>query len=177
MNEKVICLYYTGIGSRETPTKIQHLMYQIGKSLGKQGWVLRSGAAQGADQAFEKGCDTVNGNKEIYIPWIGFEGSHSLLIVQPGKAFEIAEEHHPYWHNLSKGSKKLQARNSHQVLGQDLLTPSRFVLCYTKNGKGKGGTGQALRIAQAYNIPIFDFGRYDNTSIMKKEYMNFVMNL
>lgn len=59
---------------------------------------------------------------------------------------------------LKDGAKKLQARNSHQVLGLDLNTPSDFIICWTKGGKGIGGTGQALRIAKAYNIPIFDCG-------------------
>lgn len=166
-------MYYAGIGSRTTPVEIQHLMYQVAKSLAKQGWILRSGAASGADQAFEKGCDKICGKKEIYLPWAAFEGSSSPLVVQPGKAFEIAEKFHPYWHNLSQGARKLQARNSHQVLGQDLSTPSRFILCYTKNGSGQGGTGQAVRIARAHNIPIFDFGKYKTIDEIKDKYIEF----
>jgi len=96
------------------------------------------------------------------LPWRGFEGSASTLIVKDKRAFEIAEKYHPYWHNLSDGAKKLQARNSHQVLGADLNTPSDFIICWTKNGKGSGGTGQALRIAKAYDIPVFDAGKYDD---------------
>lgn len=51
---------------------------------------------------------------------------------------------------------KLHARNCYQVLGADLRTPTQFVICWTPRGSGEGGTGQALRIAKAYNIPIFD---------------------
>lgn len=83
------------------------------------------------------------------------------------KAFEIAEKFHPYWHNLKQGARKLQARNSHQVLGWNLENPSDFIICWTKNGSGKGGTGQALRIAKHYNIPIFDCGKYDNLNDIK----------
>ena len=166
-------MYYAGIGSRATPVEIQHLMYQIAKSLARQGYTLRSGAAGGADQAFEKGCDKICGKKEIYLPWAAFEGSSSPLIVQPGKAYEIAEEFHPYWYNLSQGARKLQARNSHQILGRDLSTPSRFVLCYTKNGNGQGGTGQAIRIARAHNVPIFDFGEYKTIDEIKDKYIEF----
>ncbi len=62
-----------------------------------------------------------------------------------------------------------EARNCHQVLGCDLRTPSDFIICWTKNGKGLGGTGQALRIAKEYNIPIFDIGNYNEIEIIKKE--------
>lgn len=167
--------YYAGIGSRETPIAIQHLMYQMAKNLALNGYTLRSGGAKGADQAFEKGCDSVNGFKEIYLPWANFENSSSLLTAKGNKAFEIAEQFHPYWQNLSQGAKKLQARNSHQVLGQDLSTPSKFIICYTKAGKKAGGTGQAIRIAEAYDIPVFDCGLYENNlELLKDEYREFL---
>jgi hypothetical protein len=54
------------------------------------------------------------------------------------------------------GAKKLMARNMYQVLGQDLETPTSFIVCWTKDGKASGGTGQALRVAKKYNIPIFN---------------------
>ena len=123
---------------------------------------MRSGGAGGADQAFERGADKVKGKKEIFLPWRNFEGSDSKLIVSDEKAFEIAKRFHPYWHNLKQGAQKLQSRNSHQVLGWDLNTPSKFIICWTEKGKGKGGTGQTIRIAKEYKIPVFDAGRFDN---------------
>lgn len=44
----------------------------------------------------------------------------------------------------------------YQVLGYDLKTPSDMVICWTKDGGASGGTGQALRIAKDYNIPIYN---------------------
>ncbi len=161
--------YYTGIGSRETPQDILQLFEIVGEFLAKKCFVLRSGGAKGADKAFEKGCNKVNGNKEIYLPWEGFENSTSTLIVNNPKAFEIAEEFHPYWHNLTQGARKLQARNSHQILGKDLDTLPQFIICWTKNSSGKGGTGQALRIANHYNIPVFDAGKYKDIDTVKSE--------
>lgn len=49
-------------------------------------------------------------------------------------------------------------RNTYQVLGPDLKTHSEFVLCWTPSGRGEGGTGQAIRIARAYHIPVYDLG-------------------
>lgn len=161
-------IYYTGIGSRNTPEEILKVFENIGQYLATKDFVLRSGAADGADSAFEQGCNHVNGKKEIYLPWKGFNGSTSDLVVTNPEAFEIAKHYHPYWENLKDGAKKLQARNSHQVLGLDLHTPSDFIICYTPNGQESGGTGQALRIAKDYHIPIFDAGQYDNIDTFKQ---------
>ena len=166
---------YVGIGSRETPSDIQKLFAKVATYLSEMQFVLRSGGAKGADKAFEVGCDMVNGLKEIYLPWKGFEGSDSNLIVDDIKAYEIAEMYHPYWHNLSQGAKKLQARNSHQALGLDLNSPAKFVLCWTKNGKGSGGTGQAIRIAKAHDIPVFDAGCWNDVDDAKKELNYFLI--
>lgn len=166
--------YYAGIGSRETPNNIQILFQKVAEYLSKQDYILRSGAAEGADSAFEYGCDIVDGQKEIFLPWKRFQNSDSQLIVSNKRAFEIAEKYHPYWHNLKEGARKLQARNSHQVLGWDLETPSNFIICWTKNGKGSGGTGQAIRIAKAYNIPIFDAGTYLDIEITRVELKKFL---
>jgi len=169
-------IYYAGIGSRETPDYVINFFTKIGEKFAQRNYILRSGGAGGADSAFEIGCDMVNGKKEIYLPWKGFQESKSDLIVNDPEAFEIAKKFHPYWQNLSFGAKKLHARNSHQILGKDLNTPSNFVICYTKEGKGGGGTGQALRIAKYYNIPIFDAGLYTESDLLK-EFKTFIKNI
>jgi len=169
-------IYYAGIGSRETPEEVLHYFTRLGAFFARKGFTLRSGGAQGADAFFEKGCDKGLGLKEIYLPWKGFEGSKSTLIVSNPKAFEIGEKFHPYWANLSDGAKKLQARNTHQVLGVDLGTPGNFLICWTAGGKGRGGTGQAIRLAKNYNIPVFDAGRYKSTDEIKKELKMFLLS-
>lgn len=166
--------YYAGIGSRSTPSEVLQLFEDVGAYLAKKGYILRSGAAQGADQAFERGNDSVNGQKEIYLPWSGFENSTSTFIVKDKKAFEIAEQFHPYWQNLKQGAKKLIARDVHQMLGWDLQTPSSFVICWTKNGSGEGGSGQCIRIAKHYNRPVFDAGKWKDIEEIKKNLRKFL---
>ena len=166
--------YYAGIGSRDCPNDVLEVMTKIGTYLAKKGFILRSGGTDGCDKAFENGCDLVNGEKEIYLPWCGFNGSNSNLVVSDEKAFEIAEIYHPYWNNLKQGARKLQARNSHQILGKDLNTPSEFIVCYTKGGKCIGGTAQALRIAKDKYVPVFNFGCYKDIEEGKKEFLEFI---
>lgn len=143
---------YAGIGSRTTPDEICGLMTRIARYLASQGYTLRSGHASGADQAFEHGAVF---KKEIYIPWPGFNGSTSGLLPVPA-AFKMAEEFHPGWNYMNQGGKKLHARNCHQVLGYDLDDPVEFVICWTHDGTAKGGTGQAMRIAETHKIPIYN---------------------
>jgi len=145
--------YYAGIGSRETPIKICQLMTRIARQAAKDGYTLRSGGADGADLAFEAGASL----KEIYVPWLGFNGSKSTLLPTP-EAFEMAAKFHPAWNRCSRGARALHARNCHQVLGHGLKTPVERVICWTLNASGSGGTGQAIRIAKAHNIIIDDLG-------------------
>lgn len=154
---------YTGIGSRQTPPDVLAQMQLIGEDLAKYGWILRSGHAHGADQAFEYGAFRSRGEREIYLPWEGFNGGttyiSSYIIPDPDTwkiAEQLAAEYHPNWPACNFYARKLHTRNVFQVLGKDLQTPSDFVVCWTKGGQRKGGTGQALRIAEAQGIPIFD---------------------
>ena len=147
---------YSGIGSREIPYDVEELMVMIGKFLALKGFTLRSGGADGSDISFETGCDLVNGNKEIYIPWMGFNKSKSNLYNITEEALELTSNYHPYWKNLKLSVRHIMARNAYQVLGFDLKTPTDFIVCWTKDGKDSGGTGQAIRIAKNYNIPIYN---------------------
>lgn len=144
---------YCGIGSRKTPQYILMEMMKIGAFFAKADYTLRSGAARGADSAFEKGCDDEGGQKEIFLPWRGFNHSISPLQSPSRRAYVIAEEHHPAWEACSGTARKLHARNSHQVLGQHLDDQVDFVVCWHT---GTGGTTQACRIASAYGIKIYN---------------------
>lgn len=148
--------YYAGIGSRETPPDILKKMKTIASILEKRGWVLRSGGADGADSAFEEGVKEKK-NKQIFLPWPKFNGKSSRHNRTCIWGEDIAEEFHPNWYKLRDPIKKLMARNTYQVLGpQPGNNPSSFVICWTKDGGPSGGTGQALRIAKAGKIPIFN---------------------
>lgn len=155
--------FYAGIGSRETPENVLLVMELIAAKMCEKGWILRSGGAPGADTAFENGLQISNNpyQKEIYLPWRGFNGrtdTHKTFYGVCQEALEIAEKFHPNWPACSDAAKKLHARNAYQILGKSLDTPSDLVICWTKDGSGKGGTGQALRMAKHYGIRIHDLG-------------------
>lgn len=149
--------YYTGVGSRETPLYIRQAMTYIAGFLEAEGYILRSGGADGADLAFESGVRTL---KEIYIPWRGFNNSFSPLNTVCDAAMAMALTIHPAPGILKNkiGAWKLHARNCYQVLGEDLNTPSDFLIGYTADAKDIGGTRTALVLARRNNIPILNLG-------------------
>ena len=149
--------HYAGIGSRKTPQDILHLMKRVARFLEAKGYILRSGGAKGADQAFASGIQNER-NMEIYLPWNNFEGQRGFVSGEDSTGFEIAKKFHPNWGALGQGGQKMMTRNTHQVLGNDCKTPSLFIICWTPGASGGGGTGQAIRIAKAHNIPVYDLG-------------------
>jgi len=172
-------MIYAGIGSRETPEAILLFMERAAANLAAKGYTLRSGAANGADSAFEKGCDASKGKKEIYIPWGGFNGRQhdeptgvyclSFMpptVVEAAKA--VARNHHPAWDRISFGGRLLHTRNVMQVLGKTLSEPVDFIICWTEGGKGEGGTGQAIRIANSYNVPVYDLAKLEDMEYVIK---------
>lgn len=156
--------YYTGVGSRETPGPIQATERDIARGLSHHGFILRSGHCRGSDKAFEAAVSY--GRKQIFLPWIGFEYAREGAIGHFNaqsfdnyhEASRLAALYHPNWDGCDATARKLLTRNVYEVLGPDLQTPSEFVVCYTKDGKRSGGTGHTLRIAEGYNLPIFDLG-------------------
>lgn len=147
---------YTGVGSRRTPTDVQQMLAMLGLELQRRGYVLRSGGAMGADQAFA----SLVTRREIYRP----EDSTPA-------AYETARALHPAWGRLSHYARVLHARNCFQVLGRDLASPSAFVVCWTPDGAEHerectietGGTATAIRLASRRGIPVFNTARADAT--------------
>lgn len=158
--------HYTGIGSRETPQTMCWFMHEVAFKFAQEGWILRSGGADGADKAFEEGCDEAGGDKEIYIPWNGFSGRNNseqgVYLLGEGveaSARRIVHEIHPAPDKLTKGALALHARNCYQVAGLELKLPSRMLLCYAKtdkNGDALGGTRTAWMYAKQFAIKSFN---------------------
>lgn len=161
--------FYAGIGSREIPSNVHKLINKISKRLCEDGYTLRSGGANGADTAFEEYSNRSN----IYLPYDRFNGR----IADNKNYFKIDEntedhydalyslKYHKYGSSLTGAPKKMMIRNYYQVCGHNKLPHSSFIICWTKDGadgkvvtttKETGGTGQAIRIATALDIPVFN---------------------
>jgi len=141
--------YYTGIGSRGTPASIEPWIEAVAKLLNSYDFTLRSGAAEGADEMFERHAT----KKQIFLPWPEFNGNRSPYGRPSTQAMKMAQLYHPTWWGLKPGARLLHARNVHQILGPDLATPSEFVVCWAPDEE-HGGTSQAIRIARAHELPV-----------------------
>jgi hypothetical protein len=150
--------YYTGVGSRKTPFKIQEIMSGVAAKLSRSGCILRSGGALGADTAFEIGASF---HKEIFRPKDVTE-----------EALIIASTIHPAWHLCSEYVKKLHARNCYQVLGKNLDNPSEFLICWTPDGCigestrsiETGGTATAIVLAERNGVRVYNLHRPEHLS-------------
>lgn len=188
-------MIYAGIGSRQTPYWVLKEMVKTAKDLAERGFVLRSGRAGGADQAFEYGVLLATNSPEliqIYMPSNYFckklaDGKiyHDTQKMMMDKnlydiALDIAKSLHPRPEVLKNYIAHIMVRNVVQALGPDLDKPADFILCWTEGAKLKGGTAMVLRIAVKYNIPVFNFGvyrDYKDFESRKYELENFIQNL
>lgn len=168
-------LVYAGIGARDTPKEVCKFMADIAHIMARKGFVLRSGAAEGADSAFEAGCDRVDGRKVIYLPWDGFNHHNSPFRVVVPEAIDIGRQVHNQWYEecndgtmktwdeFSDGTQKLLSRNVYQMVGLNLNYLSRFALLWTdKEDDVHGGTAFAIRIAKHFDIPYLNMEKHED---------------
>ncbi len=137
--------FYAGVGSRKAPAAIRDQMRRIAVSLRGQGFILRSGGADGADSAFESGAGD---DCDILVPWPNFnDRPHGQVPPDPAAAMALAEKYHAGWRNCSRAARAIHDRNVCIVIGPDLTTPAEFLIYWTADGRASGGTGQAVRTA------------------------------
>lgn len=160
--------HYAGIGSRSTPEKMQGFMSCLAAMLCEKEYILRSGGAEGADLAFERGCNLVDNNrKEIFLIGKSRRDKDDLTGVIVGKgskyqeAKEIAGNIHPAWDRCSDVAKSLHTRNVFQILGLSLEDPVEFVVCWTPKGEDVGGTRTAIVLARNNDIPVYNLAKKD----------------
>ncbi|HEY2397884.1 MAG TPA: hypothetical protein VGH78_02730 [Solirubrobacteraceae bacterium] len=152
-------------------------MQALAERLAGQRWLLRTGLSPGADQAFYRGALLSGGEVELYLPWPGFqadaridiEGANVHELAQPSAAArELAARFHEGWDALEPPERELLARDAHEVLGADLNSPAKLLVCWTADGSTDGedlyddGTGQALRIASEYGVSVLNLARPDD---------------
>jgi hypothetical protein len=148
---------YAGIGSRSTPPGGLAECTRTAQRFAAEGWTLRTGAAPGADQAFERGNPQAGYGCEVYLPWPGFERdrqcAHGPKMTEPAPdAYTVAAEHHPAWGRLGRGAQSLLARNAHIILGEHLDDPCDLVVCWWH--RSSGGTQHAISIATAAGVEV-----------------------
>ena len=178
--------WFAGVGARpwteEKPTGappgIVRMMEEISGKLAQAGFGLRSGAAEGADMACQKGVLWHKGVAQIFLPqrrFNGFEPDRSTFFhIESPLLVEEANRYtrllHPTGARLSGFARGAMDRNAFQAYGPALETSwspatagdpfarSSFMLVYTNQGKEIGGSGHAIRLAKHAGLPVINLG-------------------
>lgn len=150
--------YYAGIGKhKDVPDGVIYACKCLATIFEELGYILRSGGAPGCDSAFESGV-TKNKNKQIFLPWKGFNGNKSSFVSPSINAENLSRVLFPHWQGISRGARLLTARNVHQIYGPEIgISPlSEFVIYWSP--KSDGGTGRTLKIAKDANsdMPLYN---------------------
>lgn len=159
--------YYAGIGSRKTPNAIRGFMVELAKAMADEGFVLRSGGAEGADKAFETGVDYwhyLNNDQNRTVPKQIFLAQDIKGDTASMAAMNLAMKYHPAWNRMQRFAQNLHARNAFQIMGRDMKSPVKCVICWTPDGCidhqhrtiYTGGTGTAISIASEAKIPVLN---------------------
>lgn len=144
---------------------------------GERNYIVRTGAAPGADQFAAELALSSGGTVELYLPWRGYEkdwvdrimdeyadGDRVQVFTLP---FDLSQDPpalsslslHPNPANLGSGAQKLHARNYRIVVGErsseNEVEPSSSVIAVPQPPE-KGGTGQGIRIARSLGIRVFN---------------------
>lgn len=154
------------------------------------GGVMASGGADGSDTSFEVGAKIAYDALakklglpereykhvlEVHLPWPTFNGrnknpSEGYYHAESDAALKMASKFHPAWDRLGRGPRAMMSRNCMQAMGSALDTPARFTICETPDGaytaamtsSKTGGTGQAIRVSDAYGIKVYNLKNPDH---------------
>lgn len=178
--------YYAGIGSRKLPADIIDLIKEIGWRMAKKGYILRSGAADGADKAFEYGCERGGGYGDIYLPWRRFKNRENSKYL-PKMDYKLPVEGQmeysrnkmiqsgiiPHWDEMNEASQKFHSRNVNQVEGEFDEPDVHVVIYYAPTdwmtGEPTGGTRTAVMLARSKGIPTYNlYDVEEKQQIIKK---------
>jgi len=136
----------------------------VGAQFAEKGWGLSTGNALGADQAFAAGFNRVAPERvELWLPWSRYERDTVLLYNKVALASESRPKHvtaasqavGDSWSYLKQSVQKLLVRNAMIILRQEQGPVDLVVAWPMQTAEGWSGTGHAMRIAAANNIPVF----------------------
>lgn len=157
-------MIYAGIGARKTPPDVLDTMRAMGARLATMGFHLRSGGADGADTAFERGASSAGGDAEIFLVRPDARKPHGIVTISDCFA-RVTRTAHPRPSALSGHAHRLMDRNGSQIFGRSFNRPCDLVICWTPGGRGEGGTGQSIRLARHVGIPVLDLGLVDHDGL------------
>lgn len=154
-------MIYVGVGPMTAGEDMCAQAKIFGQAMAEMGWTLRSGGAEGLDEAFERGALEGNGKTEIFIPSADFRKrfkSSDKVIHTLDKHIEAMREVaplHENWSQLGTTVQMFLTRIPFCLFGEKLDKPAHFVVGWSKHYPHTGA-GIVLKMAEMAGIPAFN---------------------
>ncbi len=148
------------IGSRDIDEELAKQLENLGFLIANEGHTIVSGNAIGADFAYASGANKHNpALVKLYLPWNTYNweqlvGGNQVILEHDPNWSLIAAKHHEKYDELTQGAKKMMDRNVGIVLDSVLV-----IGALNHKKPGMGGTGHAMRVAEANNRPFIDVSK------------------
>lgn len=159
----------TLVGSRKAPFSIRQEAMELGKAFSDLGYKARSGGALGMDTYWLYQYDP-----ELATVYRHDDKPYDARTVNTTRldafdeAIDIINRVVPHIACMDDTARLLHYRNAFQVLGDDLRSPSDYLIYWSpmKNDVPVGGTKTAVLLAKRVGIPVLHL-EHDRTGIYK----------
>lgn len=141
-----------GIGSREISHNEEQLLFRLGEYIAKRNWTLSSGNANGSDEWFARGVNSISPKRVmLYLPW----ESYNKERIHPENRWSaehkdewipVAEKCHPNWQQLKSSVRSMMIRNVGIV--------SRANVVLALPSRKTGGTRHGMAAAREFSAPV-----------------------
>jgi len=158
--------FVTIVGSRKLKDGEEEQLYKIAKHLAEKGYIIRHGAAVGADTAGHLGAYSVDPSLcEVYTigkPKIKVDGCFTHILTED--EFKIIEGIYlekniiPWYDKIDIYGRKLHCRNFFQVYGLEGVLSEMVIYVANESNSGNvsGGTRTAVELARLESVPTFN---------------------
>lgn len=152
--------------NRDVPDSIKNRAIELTRTLVNKGHTARVGVLDGLEAMVNS---AVTQNTECHIPFRGFAQSESKFNFSTPECLAIARHFATGFDQLKPAIQSFMGKNVRLILGNKNQSLIQFLVCYTEDGAEStkevtsrtGICGHAIKVADYYNIPVFNLKHPD----------------
>lgn len=162
-----VYLPYAVTGNNKPSSDVVERIGKVMRKLDSMAYVARVGGHTDLEKAVEGFADPKT--VEVHLPFKGFDERQSKFSFTGTFVTDVAAMFHASWDGLSKGARVFMAKNIKLLAGKDGKSRAMFLIVWSEDGaettdavsNRTGNVGHIIKAAQAYRIPVFNFGNRD----------------
>lgn len=155
---------YAIASNKGIPSNVIEEFKSIVPELDKSGFIMRVSAL---DETIDNHVRDMTENKELYLPWRGFNNIEQGNTYTSPETKAIAKLFQPGYDGLSNAIQMIVAKNVRLALGNDNKSPANFILVWSEDGaetlatktSATGNVGHLIAVASAAHIPVYNLGK------------------